>query len=90
MKLPDSDIPQEELDSFLAATAREFEEHQENLARFERNMRRAIVAFTIASCLLILVSLAGCGGGEEVECRPDFVGPPVPSQAHLPICQEQS
>jgi hypothetical protein len=39
--------------------------------------------------LLVVASLlAACGGnGDEVECRPDFVGPPAPSQAHLPVCE---
>lgn len=45
--------------------------------------RAAILVLAVASLL------AACGGGDEVECRPDFVGPPVPAQADLPVCEVQ-
>lgn len=47
---------------------------------------------TRAAFLLLVVAslLAACGGnGDDVECRADFVGPPAPSQAHLPVCEAQ-
>jgi hypothetical protein len=40
---------------------------------------------TMLACVFVALLLAACGGGDE-ECRPDFVGPPAPSQAHLPVC----
>ena len=40
--------------------------------------------------LIIIAALAAamsaCGGGEA--CREDFVGPPAPDQADLPICEK--
>lgn len=44
-------------------------------------MSRALV---VALVLLI----TGCGGStsDDVQCRPDIVGPPSPDVAHLPVC----
>lgn len=48
---------------------------------------------TRAAILLLVVAglLSACGGnGDDVECRPDFMGPPSPSQADLPVCEGQA
>lgn len=45
----------------------------------------------LIAALALAALLAACGGnGDDVECRPDFMGPPAPSQAHLPVCEVQS
>lgn len=39
--------------------------------------------------LLAALALTACGGGDEEPgyCRPDFVGPPAPELADLPVCR---
>jgi hypothetical protein len=88
MKLPDSDIPQEELESFLRDINFEFEAHQAELERTERILKRVIAGFIAGVCVLILLSLVGCGGEEPpIECREDFIGPPSPHDTR-PLCPE--
>ena len=36
---------------------------------------------------LAIMAVTACGGGDYDDCRPDFVGPPAPEQADLPVCQ---
>lgn len=37
--------------------------------------------------LMILALLVGCADN-TYDCRPDFVGPPGPDVAHLPVCED--
>jgi hypothetical protein len=37
----------------------------------------------------VVLTLAACGGGDDVECRPDIMGPPAPELAGLPVCDAQ-
>lgn len=89
---PDSNVPDEELESFLADVNREFEGHQAELERTERAIRRAIAIFVLGVCFLILVSIVGCGGSEddehlnELPCRMDLAGPPAPGDDR-PLCK---
>ena len=46
------------------------------------------LARLLATALLSL-ALTACGGGDDAPglCRPDFVGPPAPEFADLPVCR---
>lgn len=82
------DPAEEELESFIREMNEELDEERKHIAQQERALRRILLVVLTSIALLILVaSLSGCGG-ETTECRPDFVGPPAPEQAHLPLCQE--
>jgi hypothetical protein len=42
-----------------------------------------------AALAAVAIALTGCGGStsDELDCRPDIMGPPAPSVAHLPTCE---
>lgn len=50
--------------------------------------RVALRAATLLMLLATLLWLAGCGGGGDEPCRPDFVGPPAPGTEAWPLCPD--